>query len=93
MLRKLIATVAVATGIGLAGAGIATASTPGAAERVTPTAGDSTVGVSTAAVWHTVGAFERLSECQAAGKAYVALGLAKAWACDNVGYWRLRILD
>ncbi|MET9559487.1 MULTISPECIES: hypothetical protein [Streptomyces] len=88
MLRKLIATLAVATGIGLAGAGIATASTPGAAERVTP-AGE----VSAASEWHTVGAFERLSECQAAGKAYVALGLAKAWACDNVGYWRLRILD
>ncbi|MBQ0851392.1 hypothetical protein ACFU9Y_01790 [Streptomyces sp. NPDC057621] len=88
MLRKLIVTVAVATGISLAGAGIATAATSGATERVTPTA-----GVATAAVWHTVGAFERLSECQAWGKLYVALGQAKAWACDDVGYWRLRILD
>ncbi|WP_328492082.1 hypothetical protein OHS59_04515 [Streptomyces sp. NBC_00414] len=88
MLRKFIATAAVVTGISLAGAGIATAVPSGAAERITPAG-----GVSAAAEWHTVGSFERLSECQAVGRAYVALGLAKAWACDDVGYWRLRVLD
>ncbi|MFD0311270.1 hypothetical protein [Streptomyces sp. NPDC127119] len=88
MLRKFIAAVAVTIGISLAGAGVATAATSGAVERVRPTA-----EASAAAVWHTVGAFERLSECQAWGRTYVALGLASAWACDDVGYWRLRVLD
>ncbi|PSM45113.1 hypothetical protein C6Y14_03270 [Streptomyces dioscori] len=88
MLRKFIAAVAVTIGISLAGAGIATAATSAAVERVRPTA-----EVSAAAVWRTIGYYETLSECQARGKLYVALGWAKAWACDDVGAWRLRVLD
>ncbi|MFD6284687.1 hypothetical protein [Streptomyces sp. NPDC060205] len=88
MFRNCIAAVAVTIGISLAGAGIATAATSGAGERGRPTA-----EVSAAAVWRTIGYYETLSECQAWGKLYVSLGWAKAWACDDVGAWRLRVLD
>ncbi|MGW3285603.1 hypothetical protein ACWDR3_13280 [Streptomyces sp. NPDC001002] len=96
MFGKISATAAVAAMITLGGAGVAGAApspwgvgnaAPAAVGKAQPAA-----ELSPAAVWHTVGAYERLSQCQAAGKIYVALG-ALAYACDDVGYWRLRILD
>ncbi len=84
-------TTALATSLAAAVAAI-TLGWGGAAAASQVTASEN-AAVARAAAWHTHSYYERLSECQAVGRYLVASGQYKAWACEDWGFWALRVLD